>query len=154
MFDVVLFQPEIPPNTGNVIRLCANTGAHLHLVKPLGFDLSDKQLARAGLDYHDLARVSVHEDWEALRRQLPGQRMFLLTTRGQVRHDKPTFRAGDVFVFGSETRGVPESIHREIGVEGALRLPMIPANRSINLSNAVAVMVFEAWRQCGFSGAV
>ncbi|MBL8446288.1 MAG: tRNA (cytidine(34)-2'-O)-methyltransferase [Zoogloeaceae bacterium] len=153
MFHVVLYQPEIPPNTGNVIRLCANTGAHLHLVKPLGFDLSDKQLARAGLDYHDLARVAIHEDWTALREALAGRRMFLLTTRGTVRHDQPQYRLGDVFVFGAETRGVPDRIHREIGTAGALRLPMVPANRSINLSNAVAVMVFEAWRQCGFDGA-
>jgi tRNA (cytidine/uridine-2'-O-)-methyltransferase len=152
MFHVVLFQPEIPPNTGNVIRLCANTGAHLHLVKPLGFSLADKALARAGLDYRDLARVSVHEDWPACREALAGRRLFVVTTRGGVCYDHPRFRTGDVFVFGSESRGLPEEIHAAAGEGGRLRLPMLPANRSMNLSNAVAVVVFEAWRQSGFVG--
>lgn len=152
MFHVVLFQPEIPPNTGNVIRLCANTGAHLHLVEPLGFSLEDKALARAGLDYHDLARVSVHPDWPACRQALPGQRIFAVTTRGGRRYDQPVFQAGDVFVFGAETRGLPEEIHALAGPEGRLRLPMRPTNRSMNLSNSVAVVVFEAWRQLGFAG--
>jgi len=152
MFHVVLFQPEIPPNTGNVIRLCANTGAHLHLVKPLGFSLADKALARAGLDYHDLARVSVHEDWAVCRAALAGRRLFALTTRGGIRYDQPRFQAGDAFVFGSESRGLPEVVHEAAGEAGRLRLPMQPSNRSMNLSNAVAVVVFEAWRQLGFAG--
>lgn len=152
MFHVVLFQPEIPPNTGNVIRLCANTGAHLHLVRPLGFSLSDKALARAGLDYHDLARVSVHEDWSACLTALAARRLFAVTTRGNVRYDQPRFQAGDTFVFGSETRGLPEMVHQAAGEAGSLRLPMLPSNRSMNLSNTVAVMVFEAWRQLGFAG--
>jgi len=152
MFHVVLFQPEIPPNTGNVIRLCANTGAHLHLVKPLGFSLADKALARAGLDYHDLARVSVHEEWAVCRAALAGRRLFALTTRGGIRYDQPRFQAGDAFVFGSESRGLPEVVHEAAGEAGRLRLPMQPSNRSMNLSNAVAVVVFEAWRQLGFAG--
>lgn len=152
MFDVVLFEPEIPPNTGNVIRLCANTGTHLHLVQPLGFNLEDKALARAGLDYHDLARVSIHENWAACRQALDGRRLFAVSTRGGVRYDQPEFRAGDVFVFGSETRGLPEAIHAAVGDGRRLRLPMQPSNRSMNLSNAVAVVVFEAWRQLGFMG--
>jgi tRNA (cytidine/uridine-2'-O-)-methyltransferase len=152
MFHVVLFQPEIPPNTGNVIRLCANTGAHLHLVEPLGFNLEDKALARAGLDYHDLARVSVHADWVACRAALDGCRLFALTTHGTLRYDQPQFRSKDAFVFGSETRGLPEVVHEAAGEGGRLRLPMRPSNRSMNLSNTVAVVVFEAWRQLGFSG--
>jgi tRNA (cytidine/uridine-2'-O-)-methyltransferase len=152
MFHVVLFEPEIPPNTGNVIRLCANTGAHLHLVQPLGFSLEDKALARAGLDYHDLARVSIHADWAACRQAVAGRRLFVLTTRGGVRYDQPRFQAGDVFVFGSETRGLPEDVHAAAGEGGRLRLPMQPSNRSMNLSNTVAVVVFEAWRQLGFAG--
>jgi len=152
MFHVVLFEPEIPPNTGNVIRLCANTGAHLHLVQPLGFSLEDKALARAGLDYHDLARVSIHADWAACRQAVAGRRLFVLTTQGGVRYDQPRFQAGDVFVFGSETRGLPEDVHAAAGEGGRLRLPMQPSNRSMNLSNTVAVVVFEAWRQLGFAG--
>ena len=152
MFHVVLFEPEIPPNTGNVIRLCANTGTHLHLVEPLGFSLSDKALARAGLDYHDLARMSVHADWSACQSALAGRRLFAITTRGGVRYDAPRFQSGDVFVFGSETRGLPEAVHAAAGEERRLRLPMQPSNRSMNLSNTVAVVVFEAWRQLGFIG--
>jgi tRNA (cytidine/uridine-2'-O-)-methyltransferase len=135
-----------------VIRLCANTGAHLHLVEPLGFSLEDNALARAGLDYHDLARVSVHSGWPACRQALQGQRIFAVTTQGGVRYDQPAFRAGDVFVFGAETRGLPEEIHALAGPAGRLRLPMRPTNRSMNLSNSVAVVVFEAWRQLGFAG--
>ena len=152
MFHVVLFQPEIPPNTGNVIRLCANTGAHLHLVEPLGFSLGDKALARAGLDYHDLARMSIHADWAACRSALEGCRLFAFTTRGPLRYDQPRFRLEDAFIFGSETRGLPEAVHEAAGEAGRLRLPMQPSNRSMNLSNTVAVVVFEAWRQLGFPG--
>jgi len=151
MFDIVLFQPEIPPNTGNAIRLAANTGVHLHLVRPLGFDLSDRQLARAGLDYHDLACVTVHDDWEACQQALTGRRMFALTTRGKARYDQVVFRPGDVMVFGCETRGLPGEIRAGFEDEHLLRIPMIPSNRSMNLSNAIAVVVFEAWRQQDFA---
>lgn len=152
MFDVVLYQPEIPPNTGNIIRLCANTGARLHLIEPLGFSLSDKALARAGLDYHDLACVTVHPTWEACRVELGERRYFALSTRGTQRYDEVRFGAGDVFVFGPETRGLPEAMLEDLGMEYCLRMPMRPGNRSMNLSNTVAVMVMEAWRQCGFAG--
>lgn len=152
-FEIVLFQPEIPPNTGNVIRLAANTGCRLHLVKPLGFSLDDKQLRRAGLDYHEYARVQVHENWQALRAALPGRRWFALTTRATVRYACVEFQAGDVFVFGPETRGLPQEILEDIAPQQRLRLPMQAGQRSLNLSNAVAVMMFEAWRQNGFAGA-
>jgi len=152
MFDIVLYQPEIPPNTGNVIRLSANTGCRLHLVRPLGFDLSDRQLARAGLDYHDLARVTVHADWAACLAALAGRRMFALTTRGQQRYDRVTYREGDVFLFGPESRGLPADILAAMPAEHTVRLPMCASNRSMNLGNTVAVMVFEAWRQAGYAG--
>lgn len=152
MFTVVLFQPEIPPNTGNVIRLCANTGCELHLVKPLGFPLDDAKLRRAGLDYHEYARMVVHEDWEACVSALQGRRMFAATTKGATRHDQVAFQPGDVFVFGPESRGLPEEVLKLFPSERRVRLPMQPASRSMNLSNAVAVMVFEAWRQNGFAG--
>lgn len=151
MFNVVLYQPEIPPNTGNVIRLCANTGAHLHLVEPLGFDLSEKQLRRAGLDYHDLARVTVHGDWQSVRLQLAQQRFFAVTTRGSVRHDQVPYQAGDVLLFGRETSGLPAEIHAEFLPQQKIRVPMQAANRSLNLSNTVAVVVYEAWRQLDFA---
>ena len=153
MFDVVLHQPEIPPNAGNVLRLCANTGCRLHLVKPLGFALTDKALERAGLDYGDIATATVHEDWAGLRARLAGRRLFAFSTRARRRYDTVPFAPGDVFVFGSETRGLPESILAELGPDACLRLPMLPANRSVNLSNVVAVVVYEAWRQAGFAGA-
>jgi len=154
MFDIVLFQPEIPPNTGNLIRLAANTGCRLHLVEPLGFDLSDKQVARAGLDYHDMAWVQVHADWEAVRAALPGRRWFALTTTGRTRYADTVFQAGDVLLFGPESRGLPPDILMQFGAERRLRLPMLPGSRSMNLSNAVSVVVFEAWRQNGFAGGV
>ena len=153
MLDIVLYQPEIPPNTGNSIRLAANTGAHLHLVRPLGFDLSDRQLARAGLDYHDLARVSVHDDFDACCRVLAGRRMFALSTKGEQRYDKIEYREGDVLLFGRETSGLPADVLAKLPQGSTLRIPMCPSNRSVNLSNAVAVVVFEAWRQLGFAGA-
>jgi tRNA (cytidine/uridine-2'-O-)-methyltransferase len=152
MFDVVLVHPEIPPNAGNVIRLCANAGARLHLVEPLGFSMDDRQLKRAGLDYHELATVTVHRDWTACRAALGEKRFFALSTRGSVVHATVTFVPGDAFVFGAETRGLPDAILEEIAPERRLRLPMRPGNRSLNLSNAVAVVVFEAWRQQGFAG--
>jgi tRNA (cytidine/uridine-2'-O-)-methyltransferase len=152
VFHVVLYQPEIPPNSGNVIRLTANAGARLHLVKPLGFTLEDRQLARAGLDYHDLAEVRVHEDWSACLADLGENRLFLVSTRGTARYDIPRYRPGDAFVFGPETRGLPQEMLESVPPEQRIRLPMVAGNRSLNLSNAVAVMVFEAWRQNGFAG--
>ena len=148
---VVLFQPEIPPNTGNVIRLCANTGAELHLVEPLGFRWDDRQLKRAGLDYHEFARVFRHANWDACKAALAGRRRFAVTTRGGQRFDTPAFQADDVFVFGRETSGLPAEVMAEFSENQRLRLPMLDGQRSLNLSNAVAVMVFEAWRQIGFA---
>ena len=157
MFDVVLYQPEIPPNTGNVIRLCANTGARLHLVAPLGFDLDDRQLRRAGLDYHEYAALTLHADLDACLQALIAARaatprLFALSTRGGTRFDAPRFVAGDAFLFGSETRGLPDTVLAAIAPGQCLRLPMRPGNRSLNLSNAVAVVLFEAWRQQDFAG--
>lgn len=152
MFHIVLFQPEIPPNTGNVIRLTANTGATLHLVKPLGFDIDDRSLRRAGLDYAEFAALRVHECWADCQAALAGSRLFAVSTKGGVRHDLPTYRPGDGFVFGPETRGLASDMLAEFPPERRLRLPMVPGNRSLNLSNAVAVVVFEAWRQQGFAG--
>jgi tRNA (cytidine/uridine-2'-O-)-methyltransferase len=152
MFDVVLYQPEIPPNTGNLIRLAANTGCRLHLVEPLGFDLSDRQVARAGLDYHDMACVRVHHDWDAVQLALPGRRWFALTTKASRNYTAVDYRAGDVLLFGPESRGLPAEILAAFDSEHRLRLPMLPGSRSMNLSNAVSVVVFEAWRQNGFSG--
>lgn len=153
MLDIVLHQPEIPPNTGNVIRLAANAGSALHLVKPLGFSLDDRSLARAGLDYHDLARVHVHESLAQCLATLAGRRVFALSTRGCVRHDTVAYRPDDVLLFGSETAGLPESVLAGFASEQRLRLPMVAGNRSLNLSNTVAIVVYEAWRQLGFDGA-
>jgi tRNA (cytidine/uridine-2'-O-)-methyltransferase len=150
VFDIVLYEPEIPPNTGNIIRLCANTGAQLHLVKPLGFSLEDKQLKRAGLDYHEYANLQVHEDWEACKQALAGRRMFALTTKGSTRHTNLSFQVGDVFVFGPETRGLPQTIRDEFMPEHRVRLPMLPDSRSLNLSNSAAILLYEAWRQIDF----
>lgn len=154
MFAVVLYQPEIPPNTGNIIRMCANTGAELHLVEPLGFDLSDKNLRRAGLDYHEYARVVRHADWPACKAALAGRRLFAMTTRGSANLYGTMLQENDVFVFGCETSGLPPEIREEFAPDRRLRLPMLPGQRSLNLSNAAAVTVFEAWRQLGFAGAV
>jgi tRNA (cytidine/uridine-2'-O-)-methyltransferase len=152
MFDIVLYQPEIPPNTGNLIRLAANTGCRLHLVKPLGFDLSDKQLARAGLDYHDMASVTEHEDWQAVRAALPGRRWFVFTTRATAPYAEAKFGPGDVLLFGRETSGLPDAIHAEFDAGQRFRLPMVAGSRSMNLANTVSVVLFEAWRQNGFVG--
>jgi tRNA (cytidine/uridine-2'-O-)-methyltransferase len=151
MFDVVLVHPEIPPNTGNVIRLCANTGCRLHLVEPLGYSMDDRQLKRAGLDYHELACVTVHPDWESCARVL-GPRRFALTTRGSVGHWQPAYAPGDAFVFGAETAGLSDDFLAAFEPGKRIRIPMVPGNRSLNLSNAVAVVVMEAWRQLGFAG--
>jgi tRNA (cytidine/uridine-2'-O-)-methyltransferase len=152
MFDIVLVEPEIPPNAGNVIRLAANTGCRLHLVEPLGFSMDDRQLRRAGLDYHDLTAVEVHPGWGECRHALAGRRMFAFSTHGAQVYAEVSFQPDDVFVFGAETRGLSPSLLEQFARERRLKLPMRPANRSLNLSNAVAVVVFEAWRQLKFRG--
>ena len=154
MFEVVLYRPEIPPNTGNVIRLCANTGARLHLVEPLGFTLDDRNLRRAGLDYHELATVSLHVDWNACAAALGERRLFAFSSRGSRPFAEVAYRRGDAFVFGGETMGLPEAMLEGFPPGQRVRLPMIPGNRSLNLSNAVAVVVFEAWRQLAYEGGV
>lgn len=153
MFDVILYEPEIPPNTGNVIRLCANTGARLHLIRPLGFTLEDAQLRRAGLDYHEYATLRVHDTLDDALTAISPARLFALSTRNSARYDQVAFAPGDAFLFGPETRGLPNDVLTTIPDGQRLRLPMQPDNRSLNLSNAVAVVVFEAWRQQGFAGA-
>lgn len=152
MFTIVLYQPEIPPNTGNIIRLCANAGADLHLVKPLGFPLDSTKMKRAGLDYHEFAKLTVHENFEDCLQALAGRRIFALTTKGHTRPDKVEFQHGDVFLFGPETRGLPAQILNNLPEQQKLRLPMLPGSRSMNLSNTVAVMLFEAWRQNDYQG--
>ncbi|MBU0592977.1 MAG: tRNA (uridine(34)/cytosine(34)/5-carboxymethylaminomethyluridine(34)-2'-O)-methyltransferase TrmL [Pseudomonadota bacterium] len=154
MFEIVLFEPEIPPNTGNVIRLCANTGTALHLVEPLGFTLEDKQLKRAGLDYHEYATLKVHPDWATCMAHFGGRRVFAITTKGATRYTDVNFLAGDVFVFGPESRGLPAEILANFTPEQRIRLPMQPASRSLNLSNSAAVLIYEAWRQNGFDGGI
>lgn len=158
MFHIVLFQPEIPPNTGNAMRLCANGGFRLHLVKPLGFDIGDRHLRRAGLDYRDLVNVTVHEDWNALSAALALQpadpRLYALSTRGRTPHTAPGYREGDIFVFGQETAGLPQTMLDLVPEAQRLRIPMRPDSRSLNLSNSVAIVAYEAWRQHGFAGAV
>jgi tRNA (cytidine/uridine-2'-O-)-methyltransferase len=154
LFHVVLVEPEIPPNTGNIIRLCANTGAQLHLIEPLGFPLDDAKMKRAGLDYHDYATMKVHKNWDAFiadTRPDPA-RMFALTTHGSTPFAGVNFQPGDVFVFGSETRGLAPELRESFPPGQRIRLPMRPDNRSLNLSNTVAVVVFEAWRQNGYAG--
>ena len=151
MFEIVLFEPEIPPNTGNVMRLAANTGCRLHLVRPLGFSLSDKQLKRAGMDYRAGIDYTLHDDWERCRETLAGHRIYAITTKGTQRHDQVRYQAGDAFVFGPETRGLPPHILSQSTAQ--LRLPMLPGSRSLNLANAVAVVIYEAWRQLDFAGA-
>lgn len=156
MFDVVLYQPEIAPNTGNVIRLCANTGARLHLIEPLGFEPDDAKLRRAGLDYHDWAKVSRHPNWEACLKilgQTGPRRVFALSTRGKRRYDQVEFAANDVLLFGPETRGLPEALLDGLPENQTLFLPMRPNIRSLNLANSVAIVVYEAWRQSDYGGA-
>lgn len=150
MFHIVLHQPEIPPNTGNIIRLCANTGTQLHLVKPLGFPLQDKQLIRAGLDYHEFASIKVHENWMECNRSLQGHRVFAITTKGKQRYDNIAYAAGDVFLFGAESCGLPLHLMETFPEQQRIRVPMVATSRSLNLSNAVAIVVYEAWRQIGF----
>ena len=152
MLNVVLFEPEIPPNTGNIIRLCANTGVALHLVEPLGFELDEPRLRRAGLDYREFADVATHASLDDALEALGQPRVFALSTRGGTRYDRPGYRAGDAFLMGPETRGLPQAVLDALPPGQRLRLPMREGNRSLNLSNAAAVVVFEAWRQLGFSG--
>jgi len=152
LFHVVLYQPEIPPNTGNIIRLCANTGSILHLIHPLGFAFEDKRLRRAGLDYREFAEVQQHADFEAFLRAVEPARWFGVSTRGASRYDRIDYRAGDAFVFGPETRGLPQAMLEDLPAARRIRLPMRAGQRSLNLSNSVAVLVYEAWRQHGFAG--
>lgn len=154
MFDIVLYEPEIPPNTGNAVRLAVNTGSRLHLVKPLGFSISHKQLERAGMDYREFADVTVHDDWPACQAHFGGRRMFAVTTRGTQRYDTVVYAENDVFVFGPESRGLPQVLIDALPPQQRIRLPMRTAARSLNLSNAVAVVAYEAWRQLGFAGGV
>jgi tRNA (cytidine/uridine-2'-O-)-methyltransferase len=153
MFHVVLYQPEIPPNTGNIIRLCSNLGAGLHLIHPLGFELDDRRLRRAGLDYRECVGVREHPNWEAFANAQPGPRILACSTRGERIYAEVSFQAGDVLLFGPETRGLPQGVLEQFPPESRLRIPMLPNNRSLNLSNAVAVVLYEAWRQHGFAGA-
>jgi tRNA (cytidine/uridine-2'-O-)-methyltransferase len=152
MFNIVLFEPEIPPNTGNIIRLCANTGARLHLIEPLGFELDDKRMRRAGLDYAEWAQVKQYRNWDDYRQQEQSGQMFAVTTRGQRQHTEVRYKSGDSLVFGPETRGLPEHILEQVGAEQCLRIPMLTHSRSLNLSNSAAVVLYEAWRQQGFTG--
>jgi tRNA (cytidine/uridine-2'-O-)-methyltransferase len=154
MFHIILYQPEIPQNTGNIIRLSANTGTQLHLVKPLGFILNDKQLLRAGLDYHALTAIKIHENWSSCILELAGCRLFAITTKGSARYDSIDYQRGDAFVFGSETRGLPQEILGSIETKWHVRVPMLPASRSLNVSNTVAIISYEAWRQNGFQAGV
>jgi tRNA (cytidine/uridine-2'-O-)-methyltransferase len=152
-FNLILYQPEIPPNTGNIMRLCANVGATLHLIEPLGFSLDDRLLRRAGLDYREWAEVRVHGSLPDCLATIPRPRVFALSTKGLVRYDAPAYQPGDCFLLGPETRGLPRDLLEGLPAERRLRLPMMPGNRSLNLSNAAAVVLFEAWRQLGFNGA-
>lgn len=154
MFNIVLVHPEIPPNTGNIIRLCANTGTQLHLIKPLGFPLDDARMRRAGLDYHEFSKLKAHESWtEFMTHEQPDpNRMFALTTKGSHVLSRTTFQTGDWFVLGSETRGLPDEIRESFPNHQRIRLPMMPNNRSLNLSNTAAIIIYEAWRQCDFIG--
>ncbi len=152
MFSLILYEPEIPPNTGNIIRLCANTGTKLHLVEPLGFDLDEKRLRRAGLDYREFADISAHESLEACLDAIGKPTVYALSTRGLTRHDAPDFEAGDAFLLGPETRGLPQTVLDALPPEQRLRLPMRPENRSLNLANTAAIIIYEAWRQIDFAG--
>lgn len=150
MINIVLFEPEIPPNTGNIIRLAANTGSQLHLIKPFGFDLDDKKMRRAGLDYHEYAGISVYQDWSEFAAQHGGEGMYGISTKGSRNYSEVQYENGDFLVFGPETRGLPDVVRNDLGQEQILRIPMIADSRSLNLANATAVIVYEAWRQLGF----
>ena len=152
MFHIALHEPKMPQNTGNLIRLVSNNGCHLHLIEPMGFDLEEKKLRRASLDYRDLARVTVHPDYPSFLSAMEGRRIFALTTKGSRPHDEPRYQEGDVLLFGSETSGLPEDIRNAVPEAQRIRIPMLADARSMNLSNAVAVVSYEAWRQQGFAG--
>ncbi len=150
MFEIVLYEPEIPPNTGNIIRLCANTGSNLHLIKPLGFELNDKRCRRAGLDYHEYAQVKEYENLGECLSQFDSSRIFAISTRGSKYHHEVSYQQGDVLIFGPETRGLPQQFLDSLKTNQIIRIPMLPTNRSLNLSNSVSIIVYEAWRQCDF----
>lgn len=152
MLHIALYEPEIPPNTGNIIRLCANIGAQLHLIEPLGFKVDDSKLRRAGLDYHDWTQIIMHKNMAAFIAAMPGKRIFACSTKGTVRYTDVSFQADDVLLFGPETRGLPAEVRLSLPSEQVVTIPMVPNNRSLNLSNAVAVIAYEAWRQLGFAG--
>lgn len=152
MFHIALYEPKIAPNTGNIIRLIANNGCHLHLIEPLGFDLEEKKLRRAGLDYHDMANVTRHANYHDFLAAIPGKRILACTTKGSRPHSELEYQPGDVLLFGSETAGLPTDVMNSIPLEQRLRIPMLSNNRSLNLSNSVAIISYEAWRQCGFAG--
>ncbi|WP_372873445.1 tRNA (uridine(34)/cytosine(34)/5-carboxymethylaminomethyluridine(34)-2'-O)-methyltransferase TrmL [Shewanella sp.] len=153
MFNIALYEPEIAPNTGNIIRLCANNGCELHLIEPLGFDLEEKKLRRAGLDYSDMTRVTRHKDFASFLEAMAGRRILACTTKGSRPHSELEYQAGDVLLFGPESRGLPMEIINSVPTEQRLRIPMVESSRSLNLSNAVAIISYEAWRQQGFGGA-
>jgi len=150
LINIVLFEPEIPPNTGNIIRLAANTGSRLHLIKPFGFTLDDKRMRRAGLDYHEFAGIEIYQDWQEFKSRHAGQRLFGISTKGSHHYSDIRFENGDFLIFGPETRGLPETVREELGTSNLLRIPMLETSRSLNLSNAAAIIVYEAWRQLGF----
>lgn len=154
MFHIVLFEPEIPPNTGNIIRLCANTGCQLHVIEPLGFELDDARLKRAGLDYDEYASLKVHKNFDAFMTSIKPSRLFALSTHGRRNFYDVALQKGDAFLLGPETRGLPANLLAQLGADNVLRLPMLPESRSLNLSNTAAVLVYEAWRQTGFTGAL
>jgi len=154
MFHIALFEPEIAPNTGNIIRLCANTGAKLHLIKPYGFDLDDKKLRRAGLDYHEWANVKEYDNFDAFYDSFQNHNIYALTTKGKTPHSDIEIKKEDVFLFGPESRGLPIEVREKLGEDNWIRLPMMPDSRSLNLSNSAAVLVYEAWRQLGYEGAL
>lgn len=154
MLHIALYEPEIPPNTGNIIRLCANTGAQLHLIEPLGFELDDKRLRRAGLDYHEFANVRLHADYRAFAIWAADRRIFACTTKAQLHHDKPCYQDEDILLFGPESRGLPSDIRESLPAGQCIRIPMLPDSRSLNLSNATAIILYEAWRQLGYPQAM
>lgn len=151
LINIVLFEPEIPPNTGNIIRLAANTGSHLHLIKPFGFELDDKRMRRAGLDYHEFAGISQYEGWNHFFEQHSEKRLIGVSTKAQASYSDTRYQSGDFLIFGPETRGLPDDVRQQLGLSNLIRIPMLPESRSLNLSNATAVVVYEAWRQLGFA---
>jgi len=154
MFNIILFEPEIPPNTGNIIRLCANSGSQLHLIQPLGFELDDKRLRRAGLDYHEFAQIKLYANYADFLAMVKPERIFACTTKAITNYDTVSYQTGDYLLFGPETRGLPDSVRESLPTEANIRIPMLPDSRSLNLSNAVSVILFEAWRQNSFKGAL